>query len=200
MPAFSLSPVFSWPEQQGLAVQSLLAQRHAVIGIAALPARDLARQQLRLAVAELLSAALACPPQQLRLLSRAGHAAYAQIEGRKIALSFSHERGLSLAAVNLDGAVGIDLIRKEMPPDWETLARLYLGPAQSAAILRQAPAQQACHFALAWTGLEARLKCCGLELIEWSPQREQALQQKLPACRCRELELPPAYAGTLVLP
>lgn len=108
-----------------------------------------------------------------------------------IGLSFSHEAGISLVAVNLDGPVGVDVVQATATDDWQAVARDYLGP--------QALALGAAGFATAWAALEARLKCCGLDLQEWSAEREQRL---LAACIALPLALPraaDAWVGALAL-
>jgi 4'-phosphopantetheinyl transferase len=97
-----------------------------------------------------------------------------------------------LVAVNLDGPIGVDVVHASAPDDWQAVARDYLGP--------QALALGAAGFAPAWAALEARLKCCGLDLHEWSAEREQRL---LAACLALPLALPcaaEAWVGALALP
>ncbi|MEG1455318.1 MAG: 4'-phosphopantetheinyl transferase superfamily protein, partial [Comamonas sp.] len=72
--------------------------------------------------------------------------------------------------------VGIDVTEIAPMPDWAAVAKSYLGPA---ALARLAPADGAARdkaFALAWAELEARGKCLGLGLQEWSAARHARLQ------------------------
>ncbi|HPT48587.1 MAG TPA: 4'-phosphopantetheinyl transferase superfamily protein [Accumulibacter sp.] len=105
----------------------------------------------------------------------------------RVGLSLSHEPGLSLAAVRLHGPVGIDLFRLGTAlPDLERLSRDYLGPATAAMLAAQPDAERQTAFAKAWTTHEARLKCLGLALDEWSP----TLARHLARCRTASLTAP----------
>jgi 4'-phosphopantetheinyl transferase len=156
-------------------------------------ARDLVRQALR----EALGVLLELPPHAVRLVSQPGQPLRLDTPGPRIGLSVTHERGLSLAAIYGGGAVGIDLMRVEQRsdwlPDWEPVARAYLGDQAHDRIARQLPAKRPLSFAQEWTRLEACLKCKSLPLQEWSP----ALQHDLLRCRMFDLELPEGFVGTL---
>ena len=82
-------------------------------------------------------------------------------------LSLSHADGLSLLACH-SAPVGVDLQALPVQADAATAA-LFLGPNWHLAQSGQA---QAAHisivFAAAWTQHEARLKCAGEPLVEWS--------------------------------
>ncbi|MEG1116333.1 MAG: 4'-phosphopantetheinyl transferase superfamily protein, partial [Janthinobacterium sp.] len=111
------------------------------------------------------------------------------LAGGAAGLSFSHDEGLSLAAVHLHGAVGIDVMRVQAIADWFMLARDYLGP-QVADALAACPAdQRPLALAQAWTAREAALKCAGLPLAEWNGAA--------PACRLQALRLAAPYVATL---
>lgn len=151
--------------------------------------RDSARQLLRAALQEVLAnygqdAALITTPGQAPQLANTP----------QIGLSLSHEPGLSLAAINFAGPVGIDLIglpASALPAaEIRQLALDYLGPAASRRIGSNPHA-----FAEAWTQQEARLKCLRLGLTEWTP----ILEERLSACRCLRLDLPGGWIGTLAL-
>ncbi|MCV2362595.1 4-phosphopantetheinyl transferase [Paucibacter sp. DJ1R-11] len=145
--------------------------------------RPEARTAARLAARQALAAQLGQPLDAVQLHAPPGQPP--QVLGRPdIGLSFSHEAGLSLVAVNLDGPVGVDVACAEAPPDWAAVARDYLGP--------QAVALGAAGFAPAWVALEAQLKCCGQALTEWLPERDALLSA---ACRSRGLQLPSAWPG-----
>jgi 4'-phosphopantetheinyl transferase len=113
-----------------------------------------------------------------------------------VALAISHDGDLSVAAFAATGAVGIDVSRIVPVPDWEAVARDYLGPEAVAALAALPDHARDAAFAHAWSEHEARLKCLGLQLEEWRPDLVPALQ----ACRCLPLALPDAYAGCLALP
>ncbi|HTD05424.1 4'-phosphopantetheinyl transferase family protein, partial [Undibacterium sp.] len=183
-----IRPVYPWPAARQAAVAALKEQGLAVISVevAASDARDTARQMIRRAVSETLASTYGYPQEQLRLLSAPGQPVRVNIPGHHLNLSLSHEPGLSLAVIGDGGAVGVDLMRIDEELDWEPVAQLYLGPELSAAIGRRPQSQQAYSFAQAWTEQEARLKCRGLSITEWSPELAHLLAQ----CRLAPLDLP----------
>ena len=105
---------------------------------------------------------------------------------------------MSVAAMHLHGAVGIDIVRRDAvahaEADWPMLARDYLGPAASQRIGHADPAQQLQIFATEWTAQEARLKCRGLGLIEWDAARESVAELNL-----HPLTLPSEWIGMLAV-
>ena len=98
--------------------------------------------------------------------------------------SISHEQSHSLLAWCEHGCIGIDIVSPQRladmaPPTLAATAALYLGPKASAVISPTTEASQARRlFADAWARHEARLKCLGLALDEWSP----ALQIQMARC------------------
>ena len=114
-----------------------------------------------------------------------------------IGLSVSHEPGLSLFAINLDGPVGVDLLRiAAIPADTDAVARDYLGPGTARTLAGLASGQQQHAFARAWTRFEACLKCQALELREWTPK----LAERLAACSVAELAMPAGWVGAVAIP
>lgn len=97
------------------------------------------------------------------------------------AVSISHGARLSLLAWCPSGTVGVDLVELDslaqaIPPELVATAALYLGPDAAAQVAAAAHAGQArTRFAVAWAGMEARLKCLGLALDEWQPERARSL-------------------------
>jgi 4'-phosphopantetheinyl transferase len=81
-------------------------------------------------------------------------------------------------------------------PDWESVARDYLGPEAARKLAARPNGERDAAFAHAWSEHEARLKCLGLQLSEWCDERAVALQ----ACRCFALALPEGYMGYVALP
>lgn len=156
--------------------------------------RAMARRQIRLAVCQVMAAIWGVGEQQIRLASVAGQAPRLWRDGVASAagVSISHDEKLSLAAINLYGAVGIDHLREQIFPDWQQVARDYLGPLVTDQLSQtMSDAQRALAFARAWSAREASLKCLGLGLSEW-----QALST---ACHCIELALPEGLSGMLAL-
>ncbi|KQX98505.1 hypothetical protein ASD28_15590 [Massilia sp. Root133] len=181
-----------WWDGGGFADAPFDAAMH-VVGVRGQPDRATARRTIRSALLAALAQASGLSPSSIRLCGAPGEAPWALLDdGRRVALSISHDGDLSVAALRLDGgAVGIDVMQVTDVPDWQAVARDYLGPA-AAATLAGAPA-----FARAWSEREARLKCRGLALAEWGACDEPLLA----ACTCRSLVLPDGYAGSVaVLP
>ena len=175
-----------------------------VVGVRGQPDREMDREQARHSIRAALRAALAehagVAPERVGLHTVPGRAPWALVdEGgaeRRVHLAISHDEPLSVAAFRFDGPVGIDLMRVTDFPDWQAVARDYLGPRSAAALAAlPAPARPAA-FARAWSAHEARLKCLGLPLSEWHAGLEAALM----ACPCVELaDLPQGYVGSLAL-
>jgi 4'-phosphopantetheinyl transferase len=154
-----------WPALQVLA---LFPPRHP----SAVP--ELARQAARSLVRQLVTERFGVEVPGLSLQGpRATRGARA--------VSFSHEAGVSLVAWCPNGKVGIDLVDLDSlalasQQELVATAALYLGPQASAEVAAATTAGAARQrFALRWAGLEARLKCLGLELDEWQPARARNL-------------------------
>jgi 4'-phosphopantetheinyl transferase len=172
----------------------------AVIGVPDQADRDLARAAIRDAIVAELAERYALQAAQIVLHSPEGQVPWAQLATpagpRRAWLAISHDGELSLAAISLQGAVGIDVTRIVDIPDWEAVARDYLGPDTAAALAALPAGARADAFARAWCEREARLKYLGRELVEWSADGDADLA----ACRCLPLCLPEGYAGALTLP
>ncbi|WP_346768089.1 4'-phosphopantetheinyl transferase family protein [Janthinobacterium lividum] len=160
-----------------------------VIGIVPPPSRMEARAQLRQAVCEAAAQWLKLDIETISVESTPGAPPRLLFPGGVAGLSFSHDEGISLAAIGLHGPVGIDVMRVQDIPDWFILARDYLGP-QVAEALAACPAEQRpLALAQAWTAREAALKCAGLQLMEWDGTAQ--------VCRSHALPLPAPYVATL---
>jgi 4'-phosphopantetheinyl transferase len=171
-----------------------------VIGVPGQPDRETARLRIRAALAAALADHCGIDPGGIELHAPEGAApwATAALDGaeRRIALAISHDGALSVAAFRADGgAVGIDVSQVVPVPDWNLVARDYLGPAVAAQLAALPADARDAGFAQAWSEHEARLKCLGLQLDEWRAERTPALQ----ACRCFPLALPDGYVGYLAL-
>lgn len=195
--------VHAWPQGLQAAVDALRADGGlAVIGIPApgTEHRAAARAQIRAALRETLASFLDQPVASVRLVSHPGQAIRAEGPAAGLHLSVSHAPGMSLAALAARRAVGVDLVRLDpgMPamPDWAQVARDYLGPAWVQQLHNAAPLQRPAAFARAWTQLEARLKCLGLPLTEWTP----ALARQLQTCQVMPLALPADWCGSVAVP
>jgi 4'-phosphopantetheinyl transferase len=154
----------------------------AVIAIktkAAAP-RAQARMQIRAATKELLSALLSLPADAIDIQSMPGQPPRIVLpagDTRTIGCSFAHEDGYSVAAINLRGAVGVDLMRVQDIPDWQAVAIDYLGPATTAILLATPAADRPRAFAQAWAKNEAVLKCHGEQLSEWTDGDRNSIAQ-----------------------
>ena len=138
-----------------------------VIGIAAVLPRLEARQRIRAAVRAAAAQWLKMDIESISVESTPGAPPRLLLAGRAAGLSLTHDEGISLAAIHLHGAVGIDVMRVQDIPDWANLARDYLGPQVAGELAACPDAQRPLRLAQAWTAREAALKCAGLPLMEW---------------------------------
>ena len=166
-----------------------------IVGVRGQPDRAAARRAIRAALLAALASMSGLPAASIRVCGGPGEAPYALLDdGRRVALSISHDGDLSVAALRLDGgAVGIDLMQVTDIPDWQAVARDYLGPACADALARVPEAARAAAFARAWCAREAKLKCRGLALVEWGACDEALLS----TCSCLSLVLPDGYVGSV---
>lgn len=160
-----------------------------VIAIAAPPSRLEARTRIRQAVREAAAQWLSIDIDAIAVQSAPGQAPGLQFACRTAALSISHAAALSLAAIHLQGPVGIDVMQVEEIADWEMLARDYLGPQVAAELAATPAAQRPLALAQAWTMREAALKWAGLQLAEWS--------DAIIDCRWHALPVAQPYVATL---
>jgi 4'-phosphopantetheinyl transferase len=170
-----------------------------VIGVESDGDRALARRRIRAALCEALAQLAGVPTREIRIDSTPGCAPAASFAGAPAraapGIAITHEGALSLAAINLNGEAGIDLMRVQDVPDAAIVARDYLGPGLAAELAAMAPGRRAAAFARAWTEREARLKCLGLQLAEWT----LASARQAAPCRCVPLALPDGLVGTLAI-
>ncbi|RGE43762.1 hypothetical protein DZC30_14225 [Comamonas testosteroni] len=158
--------------------------------------RERARLQAREALKQLLAQELGCAEADLQISNIRAQAPEVWRGVQLLALhcSISHAPGHALLAWSQGGAVGVDIqavqtgaAREEL----EDVAQLYLGP-NKAVVLKEYT--QNAHFfeafAQAWTLNEARLKCAGTGLVEWS----EALTVQLQELCSAELQLPAAMS------
>lgn len=160
-----------------------------VIGIAAVLPRLEARLRIRAAVREAAAQWLKMDIESISVESTPGDPPRLLLAGRAAGLSLTHDEGMSLAAVHLHGAVGIDVMRVQDIADWANLARDYLGPQVTQELAACPDAQRPLRLAQAWTAREAALKYSGLQLTEWNGAA--------PTCRLQALPLPAPYVASL---
>jgi 4'-phosphopantetheinyl transferase len=193
--------VHPWPQARTAGIAALRAGEAFIAISVATPETSIrgeARELIRAALRDMLGALAGCPPQSVRLISQPGQPLHADLDlPNSPGVSVSHEAGLSLAAIHLHGAIGIDLMRVEnradRMPDRDRVAQDYLGAAASRRIALQPPALRPLAFAREWTRYEASLKCLGLPVAECDPVLERALDN----CRVVDLALPDGLAGAI---
>jgi 4'-phosphopantetheinyl transferase len=170
-----------------------------VIGVDGQTGREAARRTIREALLSALSAMSGLPAARITLHAAPGEAPFALLDDngatRRVALSISHDGELSLAAIGMERPVGIDVTCVVDFPDWQAVARDYLGPAIAAHLSSLPAAERPPAFARAWSEREARLKCLGIQLAEWNAE----VERRLAPCRCLALDLPEAYVGWLAM-
>ena len=157
--------------------------------------RDEARELLR----DLLAGYLGQAPGQVPLHFVEGQAPLvaANWQGMRLAISMSYSQDLALIALCAGAGIGVDVTEMAPMPDWAQVARLYLGPEAVARLAALDIVARDKMFALAWAELEARGKCLGLGLQEWSSARQQRLQQPSIEVSRGELDGGLAYAIAL---
>lgn len=172
----------------------------ALLGVREQSDREAARLRIRAVLTAALADHFGIDAGRIALHSPQGVAPWAVVTldagDQRVALSITHDGDISVAAYCLSGAVGIDIMSIVPVPDWESVARDYLGADAARKLAARSEGERDAAFAHAWSEHEARLKCLGLQLSEWCDERAVALQ----ACRCFPLALPENYVGYVALP
>lgn len=160
-----------------------------VIGIEAAMTRAEARLRIRSAIPAAVAQWLSMRADGVSVRSQPGQAPQLILPGRAAGLAISHDDGLSLAAIRLHGAVGIDVMRVAEIADWHAVATDYLGPQVAQSLAACLPERRPLALAQAWTAREAGLKQAGLALEEW---HGAAID-----CRLQALPVPARFVATL---
>jgi 4'-phosphopantetheinyl transferase len=174
------------PEQLTLACEQLRQNDVTVIGvdIKLVCTRDHARSQIREVVTEVIAVALNLTERNLRINSEKGMAPYVMIsdgaQQKIVHLSIAYEDQFAWAVISRINRVGLDVVKIAEAFEWKDTAILYLGNATTQDISIKPLDQQFEFFLKAWASHEARLKCLGLGLQEWSEE----LEQQLSSIRC----------------
>ncbi|MFZ6847394.1 4'-phosphopantetheinyl transferase family protein [Undibacterium sp. RuRC25W] len=193
--------VLIWPLQAQVALEKFASGK--IIVIATLTpenmARDAARQHLRLALSEFLAAAFHSPAEQLRITSVIAEGVKVSIGDVDVHISTSHESGISVAAISGLGRIGVDIMRIDLPVDWQDVARLYFGERRTTTLIATAKPHQAPVFAQYWTQLEATLKCAGCALTEYETQITPEFSDKLKDIHVYPLDVTNGYTASLAL-
>ena len=194
-------PVYDWETQRWSALDYFRQQSNVVIGLSFPPnlQRETARQQLHLAITELLMQAFSSAAEQIRLIRVAGSKLQCVVAAQEVFISVSHESGLSLAAISQKQQPGIDLMAVKAMDDWQDIAGIYFSPQQIAALQQVQDGERATLFAQYWTMMEARFKCAGIAITEYDDHVQQQMASVLKDAQIYALALPVGYIGTLIL-
>lgn len=180
LPAYAVQ---QWPGPLQLGPEGVLVLGLQLPSSATGEERAQARLAVRQALAEALAFLLHQPLANIHIDNRRGHAPQITIAGDHTGsstnsqapapqCSFAYSDHYALAALNLYGAIGVDLTPVTEIPDWQAVARDYLGPHVCARLQTLPATQRAKAFAQAWCQLEAQLKCRCEALAEWRGERE----------------------------
>lgn len=190
--------VHTWPAGLPQALADLRGNAGLTVISVATPltaSRPEARQAIRHALQSTVAALLEQPLSSIALLSHPGQPVQLQAPGAPLHVAISHMPGLSVAAICTRGAVGVDVMATPAQDlsDWAQIARDYLGPLAEKVLHQQSGAQRPTAFTQAWVRLEARLKCLGLGLTEWTP----TLAMRLARVDTAALALAPPSVGAV---
>ena len=203
----SLVAVHAWPQCIDMAVDELRSSQALTVISVPTPAttnRLQARELIRVALRETLAKFFNQPAASITLVSQPGRAIYVMNSPHGcLQVSVSHMPGMSLAAITKLTGVGVDLMQVDQDVkvmfdwthNWAQVALDYLGPVESGLLKSTPSSYRPTAFAEAWTRLEARLKCLGLALTEWTP----ILEKQLAACHVMALALPENYCGAIAI-
>jgi hypothetical protein len=152
------------------------------------------KSQTRAVLRQVLAAWSGRPPEQLPLRETArGPRWIGSLADTSLDISLSYCGPEGWIGLLRGGSIGIDAMPVESFAEATEVARHYLGPAAHTAIQQSSDPARA--FALAWTELEARLKCMKRDLVEWSPARAEATAR----CATRNLVLTGARVVALTV-
>ena len=154
--------IYLWPEMPSLPPPG----QPVLIRVATPPSRPAARQELRTVLRRILAAWSNILPEHLPLQETTrGPVWSGHIGSHTLDISLAYAEHDGLIGLMLGGFIGVDVMPIQRITEAEAVALHYLGPEAMKAIQRAEDPPTA--FALAWTGLEARIKCLKRELNEW---------------------------------
>jgi hypothetical protein len=147
--------------------------------------RPAARQELRTVLQRILAAWSQLLPEQLSLdESVRGPVWRGQLGGHSLDISLSYAEDEGWIGLLRGGLIGVDAMQIQRIPEAEGVALHYLGRTAMIAIQQATDPPMA--FAVAWTGLEARIKCLKRTLNEWSSTKAFAANH----CAIQTMVLP----------
>lgn len=123
---------------------------------------------------DILASYLRCQPKSVPLQTEAGKAPKLE-RYPDYALSLSYAGNLAAIGISRDNALGIDLMQTAFIPDWEAVADTFFSPERIAKLSTLPDDRQGAAFAACWSELEARSKCCGIGITEYSSARDHTL-------------------------
>ncbi|WNO06534.1 4'-phosphopantetheinyl transferase family protein [Rhodoferax mekongensis] len=163
------------------AAQDLREKDFALISLALRPglpraeARKLARATLREAVQHHFG----CDAKAVSVETVSGKAPLVKIGRQRVHVSFSYEQDWAFIALDVRRPIGIDVTFINHEAEWleecVRVAKEFLPPAISRRIEGLAGLERATAFAEEWALHEAKLKCMGLPLQEWTSELEVRL-------------------------
>jgi phosphopantetheinyl transferase len=158
-----------------------------LVRVATVTPRQSARNELRAALRHILAAWTGLAPRELPLRETPrGPVWLGDLDGHSLDISLSYGEGEGWIGLLRGGWIGVDAMRATPIAEAGQVARDYLGPGASSELRSAADPVHA--FALAWTELEARLKCVKRELTEWPGSQIDAAAQ----CSTVHITLPDA--------
>jgi hypothetical protein len=107
---------------------------------------------------------------------------HGELAGHSLDISLSYSETEAWIGLLLGGVIGVDAARPMRFAEMEMVGRLYLGPSAWQRIHGARDPARA--FALAWTGMEARMKCLKQPLTEWPANEGHSSAKGLRAWRC----------------
>jgi hypothetical protein len=129
------------------------------------------KSQVRAVLRRVLADWTGLPPQKLPLRETSrGPRWIGPLAGDFLDISISYCGQEAWLGLLRGGSIGIDAMPLEPIPEAAEVASHYFSPKVRAALQQSPDPIRA--FAIAWTELEARLKCLKRDLTEWSPARE----------------------------
>ncbi len=151
-----------WPEMPVLPPPG----QPVLVRVATGRSRPAARQKLRTVLRRTLAAWTNHSPGKLPLYETArGPVWLGQLGGHDLDINLSYAEGVGWIGLLRAGCIGVDAMQIQHIPEAEEVAHHFLGDVALATI--QQSTDPAMAFAIAWTELEARLKCLKQELNEW---------------------------------
>jgi len=155
--------------------------------------RNATRDLLR----DLLATYLRCKPEHVPLSLETGEApsVAATWRGLPLFISLSYGAGVGAVALCPGAPVGIDLAEVIPMPDWERVATLYLGMEVEQHFATLDGSVRELAFATEWSAMEARSKCLGIGLEEWSTAHARRLTS--PSIRTASVTVPSDADGRM---